>query len=296
MTRVAPNLSLEVVDWGGRGRTLVFLAGLGSTAHVFDEFAPQFTDSFRVIGITRRGFGASSGALPPRELDTLVADIAAVLDSLGVTSTILVGHSIAGEEMTRFAELHPRRCEGLIYIDAAYDRSGIDTLARRQPAAPSPRIRAADTLSFAGMRAFRARVMGVREPESEIRATSSFDEAGRYRGDVTSNSDKARITSGSHVARYDRVRCRSLGIYAVPDSLADVVPYYAELNARARAQGDSLLRFVQAVVTESRSRFAKFPQNTVVEIHGGNHFLFLQRPTEVTRAMRVFLSRLLSGG
>ena len=59
MTRLAPTVSLEVVDWGGRGTPLVFLAGLGSTAHVFDDFAPQFTDSFHVVGITRRGFGAS---------------------------------------------------------------------------------------------------------------------------------------------------------------------------------------------------------------------------------------------
>jgi pimeloyl-ACP methyl ester carboxylesterase len=111
MTRIAPGVSVEVLDWGGRGAPLVFLAGLRNTAHVFDDFAPQFTDSFHVVGITRRGFGASSGSPPPRDLDTLVADITAVLDTLGVGSVILVGHSIAGEEMTRFAEIHGTRCD-----------------------------------------------------------------------------------------------------------------------------------------------------------------------------------------
>src|SRR4051812_39477486 len=66
MTRIGPGVSLEVLDWGGRGPTLVFLAGGGNTAHVFDDFAPQFADSFHVIGITRRGFGASAGGPPPR--------------------------------------------------------------------------------------------------------------------------------------------------------------------------------------------------------------------------------------
>src|ERR1700712_2455243 len=70
MTRIAANVNLEVLDWGGRGTPLVFLAGLGNTAHVFDDFAPQFTDGFHVVGITRRGFGASSGSLPPSDLDT----------------------------------------------------------------------------------------------------------------------------------------------------------------------------------------------------------------------------------
>jgi pimeloyl-ACP methyl ester carboxylesterase len=290
MTRIAPGVTLEVIDWGGQGSTLVFLAGLGATAHVFDGFAPQFTDSFHVMGITRRGFGASADAPPPRELDTLVADITATLDTLGLGPVVLVGHSIAGEEMTRFAELHPSRCGGLVYIDAAYDRSRIDTLAKVQPPAPAPRISPADTVSFTNIRAVYARLLGVREPDSEIRATVRFDSADRFLGEVTADSLKARVASGTRVARYDQVQCRALGIYAVPDSLADVVPYYAELDAAGRAQGDSLLRFVAAVVADSRAKFARFPQNTVVEVRGANHFVFLQRPAEVARAMRSFLS------
>src|SRR6185503_7130396 len=168
--------------------------------------------------------------------------------------------------MTRFAELHAARCAALVYIDAAYDRSGLDTLAKAQPPAPEPHIAPEDTIDFASVRAVYARVQGVREPDSEIRATVRFDSAGRYLGEVTPNSLKARLASGSHVARYDQVHCRALAIYAVPDSLADVVPYYAELDAAGRAQGDSLLRFVAAVVADSRSKFERFPQNTVVEV------------------------------
>ena len=290
MTRIAPSVTLEVLDWGGRGVPLVFLAGLGNTAHVFDDFAPQFTDSFHVVGITRRGFGASSGSPPPSDLDTLVADIATVLDTLGLQQVVLVGHSIAGEEMTRFAEIHSTRCAGLVYLDAAYDRSGIDTLAQKQPSAPDPQIRASDTVSLTSLRDVYARVMGVHEPESEIRATARFDDAGRYRGQVTADSLKARIVSGKRVARYDQVHCPALAIYAWPDSVADVIPYYAEFDSAGRAQGDALLSFAQAVVADSRARIARFPQNKVVDVHGGNHFIFLQRPRETSRAMRAFLS------
>lgn len=121
MIRIGPTVSLEVLDWGGRGVPLVFLAGLGNTPHVLDDFAPQFADSCHVVGITRRGFGASAGSPPPSDLDTLVADIAAVLDTLGLGQVVLVGHSIAGEERTRFSELHAPRCTGPVYLDAAYD-------------------------------------------------------------------------------------------------------------------------------------------------------------------------------
>jgi len=290
MTRIAPSVSLEVLDWGGRGASLVFLAGLGNTAHVFDDFAPQFTDSFHVVGITRRGFGASSSSPPPSDLDTLVADITAVVDTLGLGRIILVGHSIAGEEMTRFAEIHEARCAGLVYLDAAYDRSGIDTASQRQPSAPGPQIRASDTVSLTSVRAVYARVMGVRVPESEIRATARFDSTGRYQGEITADSLKARVTSGNRVARYDQAHCRALAIYAVPDSVADVIPYYAEFDASGRAQAEAVLKFVQGVVAESRARLARSPQTTVVDVHGGNHFIFLQRPGEVAQAMRTFLS------
>src|ERR1700728_2250900 len=62
---VEPGVKLEVLDWGGpqdgaKARPLVFLSGLGDTAHVYEQFAPQFTAHHHVYGITRRGFGASS--------------------------------------------------------------------------------------------------------------------------------------------------------------------------------------------------------------------------------------------
>jgi pimeloyl-ACP methyl ester carboxylesterase len=57
---VDTNVKLEVLDWGGSGHPLIFLAGLGNTAHVFDKFAPKFTAKYHVYGITRRGFGDSS--------------------------------------------------------------------------------------------------------------------------------------------------------------------------------------------------------------------------------------------
>lgn len=49
---VAPEVKLEVLDWGGTGRPIVLLAGLGNDAHVFDNFAPSLTTNYHVYGIT----------------------------------------------------------------------------------------------------------------------------------------------------------------------------------------------------------------------------------------------------
>jgi hypothetical protein len=49
----APGVRLEVLDWGGGGTAMLFLAGSGDTAHIYDQFAPKLTDLCHVYGVTR---------------------------------------------------------------------------------------------------------------------------------------------------------------------------------------------------------------------------------------------------
>ena len=100
---------LEVLDWGGKGRTILFLTGLGNTAHVYDNFAPRFTNNFHVYGISRRGYGASEQTDTGYGIDTLTRDILSVIDALGIDKVILIGHSIAGDEITNFSSKYPNR-------------------------------------------------------------------------------------------------------------------------------------------------------------------------------------------
>lgn len=117
---VEPDVKLEVLDWGGTGRALILLAGLGNTAHVYDDFAPKLTGHYHVYGITRRGYGGSSNPDTGYSADQLGDDIVAVLDALKIERPVLVGHSIAGEELSSVAARHPERIAGLVYLDAAY--------------------------------------------------------------------------------------------------------------------------------------------------------------------------------
>lgn len=114
------NVKLEVLDWGGSGRAIVLLAGLEDTAHVYDEFATKLTGTYHVYGITRRGFGASSVPDTGYSADRLGDDVLAVIDSLGLRRPILVGHSIAGQELSSVGSRHPEKVAGLVYLEAAY--------------------------------------------------------------------------------------------------------------------------------------------------------------------------------
>jgi non-heme chloroperoxidase len=120
---VEENVKLEVVDWGGSGRALVLLAGGNNTVHSFDRFAPKLTTAYRVYGITRRGSGTSSAPAPTKAnyaADRLGDDILAVMATLKLDRPILVGHSLAGEELSSVGSRHPEKVAGLIYLDAGY--------------------------------------------------------------------------------------------------------------------------------------------------------------------------------
>ena len=120
---VDEGVKLEVLDWGGPGRTLILLAGLGNTAHIYDKFAVKLNTTFHVYGITRRGFGASSSPAPEKAnyaADRLGDDVLAVIDDFNLKGPVLVGHSVAGEELSSVGSRHPEKVAGLIYLDAGY--------------------------------------------------------------------------------------------------------------------------------------------------------------------------------
>jgi pimeloyl-ACP methyl ester carboxylesterase len=114
------DVNLEVLDWGGKGRPVVLLAGLGNTAHVFDPFAPRLLPSYHVLAITRRGFGASSAPAGGYDSDRLADDVLEVLQALKITRPVLIGHSIAGQELSSIGTRHPEIAAGLVYLDAGY--------------------------------------------------------------------------------------------------------------------------------------------------------------------------------
>src|SRR6476619_1242672 len=191
---VARGVRLEVLDWGGSGPPLVFLSGLQDVAHGFDEFAPQFIDHHHVLAITRRGYGASSQPDSGYDLAGRVADLRAVLDSLRLPRVALVGHSIAGDELTAFAGTYPARVTSLVYLDAAYDHSNLQQMLGQFPAPPP--MQARDSASPRAVQAYLRRVYGMHIPESQLRSICRYDSSGHLVADVTPPTIDSLILAG----------------------------------------------------------------------------------------------------
>jgi pimeloyl-ACP methyl ester carboxylesterase len=285
--RVAPDVRLHYLDFGGTGPTLLFLPGLGNTAHAFDDFAPRFTDRFHVVALTRRGFGESSHPDSGFETPRLVQDIKAAIDNLHLGRVILIGHSIAGEEMTRFAGTFPDRVSKLVYLDAAYDRVAADSMISEVfPVPPDVPLRpeptAADTATAAAYVAFVHATRGVNIPESDIRTRYQYD---GWNEDITL---AAQSISVEH-PQYRAVQAPALAIYAIIDTVTQLEPW--QRTDRAHAAGlQEMIRGTEFFERKLRMQFRnEVAHGLVLEIHGGHHWIFVSHRDEVLAAVRRFL-------
>src|SRR5438445_10134149 len=180
---VEAGVQLEVLDWGGTGKTLVLLTGLGDNAHVFDQFAYQFNDRFHVIGITRRGFGRSSQPAHGYDVDTRARDDIAVLDKLNIREAIFVGHSIAGTELNKLGAVYPDRVKKLVYLDALDIGSGGWATLPQPP--PAPEDTPEDLESVQLLAAASARSDGYRKPLAALSNMIRTCPVGKVIGAIT---------------------------------------------------------------------------------------------------------------
>ena len=291
---VEKNVKLEVLDWGGTGRPLILLAGLGNTAHVFDKFALKLAPTYHVYGITRRGFGDSSAPAPQGanySADRLGDDVLAVIDALKLNHPVLVGHSIAGEELSSVGSRHPEKVAGLIYLDAGYPyafydrargdltldsielKTELEQLIGPGPANPKPLMQ-------------EMIQTGLPQVERELKEQQKYLQTLPDPPPQPAGQNPpafAAIIGGGE--KYTDIRSPVLAIFAVPHKMN---PMFADAAARAAMEANDLARTgAQADVFEKGISSAR-----VVRLPHADHYVFLSNEADVLREMNAFLSSL----
>jgi len=292
--QVSRAVQLEVLDWGGQGKTLIFLAGGGEAGHVYDGFAPRFTSRYHVIAITRRGVGASSHPSAGYDTTTLVRDIVAALDSLGITKASFVGHSFAGSELNGLAVRYPERVDRLVYLDCGFDeRALFDSPEWKSGAvqSPLPPEGTYENNTIFTWLLWAERLSGPGFPEAEARALYQFDDQGNFIGSSSIDSVIDRLGRGTEAIDLRRIQAPALALYAVPGSAEVLYPWWATLDPTARAKGQKSFEALDRLQTRLRDRFRdQVPRVRVVIIPGARHYLFLTHSGEVTHQMLEFLA------
>lgn len=285
---IAEGVQLEVLDWGGPGRPLIFLAGAGDTAHTFDNFAPKFTGQNHVYGITRKGFGSSSKPAPAKEnysADGLGDDVLAVMRALGIERPVLVGHSLAGEELSSIGSRFPAKVSGLIYLDAATGFAFYD------PAHPLIEIE----------------MNGIKKRIEEIEAGGVDEQAKLRELEIAiarfetvlhqSNEDvktmpplpprppiQAAMNFG--MEKYTSIPVQALAIFACPHDWSHFFPNDPELRA-VRLEAD------KARCSAQVEAFARgVPTARVVRIPNADHYVYRSDEAQVINEIIKFLDSL----
>ncbi|WKA31425.1 alpha/beta fold hydrolase [Bradyrhizobium roseum] len=95
---------------GSGERTLVLVHEMGGSLESWDDVAPRFATSRKVLRYDTRGAGLSQKVRGELTLDTMADDIAALLDHFGIKGQVaLAGVAVGGAIALQFAARYPAR-------------------------------------------------------------------------------------------------------------------------------------------------------------------------------------------
>lgn len=294
---VDKDVKLEVLDWGGTGRPLVLLTGLGNNAHVFDKFAPKLTPNYHVYGITRRGFGVSSAPTPDMTNYTaarLGEDVLAVIDALHLNQPVVAGHSIAGEELSYIGNVHPEKVAGLIYLDAGYpyamydQMNGdflIDVIGLRQQLNQILPGATPDDDPKKVLDAFIVRLKLVEKGAIARRQRLEEMPPPPQRGSRPS-PPPAGVAIMLGQQRFTSIRTAALVIFAAPHDFGQMM----KDNPKARAAMEANDK--RGVDDQIAAFERQVPSAHVVRIPNANHYVFNSNEADVLREMNAFIATL----
>ena len=100
------------------GRTVIFHhGGLYYGWYWENQIEALSSAGYRVIAKDRLGWGKSSKPIIPYSINLWASNTARLMDHLEISEAALVGHSIGGQMVTRFAFLYPDRITHLVTVN-----------------------------------------------------------------------------------------------------------------------------------------------------------------------------------
>jgi lipase len=109
---------LNTYEWGDpSGPPVICLHGVTGHGGRFAQLATRLP-GFRVVGVDLRGHGYS-GAEPPWDIETHIADLLETADALGIERAVWLGHSFGGRIVAELSAVAPERAERTVLLDPA---------------------------------------------------------------------------------------------------------------------------------------------------------------------------------
>ncbi len=250
------------IDGRKREPAVVMIHGFPLTRAIWKVQAEALARTWYVLRPDLRGAGKSSVPDGPYLMERLAADIAGLLDALGIERAILIGHSMGGYVALAFARMFTERLTRLVLI--------------------ASRLRADTPEEFAARRQLADRVEHEESVEPIIDAYVPRLFAPRtlaeHRGVVDLAEEIARGNAPAGAA----ATLRGMALRAGAQDIAEDVdvPTLIIAGAHDRVVG----------IDEARSVAALFPRGRLVVCDQSGHLPMLEEPQRVTEALESWLS------
>jgi pimeloyl-ACP methyl ester carboxylesterase len=291
------GVKLHYRDYGGVGDLMVLVHGFFMTPHVYDGLAPNFTDRYHVLAVSRRWHGTSDTTGIDFDLDTLATDLAGFIDHFTDEPAVVVGWATAGLELPRLVRQRPDRIRALVLTNAVWASVPLPEGLPRWPP-------------------------GEITPDSVYPSVEAAAHHLQPSMNVTSMSTLLDVEAGALHRREDgmytwlpplgtRAADRFAAYYdssAVYDGLAVPVLAIQTENSKATAADleargfprdtiDLALRWVREYEDVSKNKgvealLAAVPDAEVVALDNVNHNFVIENPDVVAKIIRDFLDRL----
>jgi pimeloyl-ACP methyl ester carboxylesterase len=111
------GIELAYEDRGAGDPAIVFVHGWTCDRTSFAPQSEYFAQRHRVVSIDLRGHGESGKPEGEYPIAAYADDIAYLLEQLGLSKVLAVGHSMGGAIVLQLAAVHPERLAGIVMID-----------------------------------------------------------------------------------------------------------------------------------------------------------------------------------
>ncbi len=274
------GLRLHCLDWSGDGPPILLLHGLSSSARIWDLTAPHLVPRFHVIAADQRSHGRSDRPDDGYGFDDTTADIAALIEKLGIHQPVVVGHSWGANVALQLAADYPDAARGIVLVDGGFiERSGDSTWEQAEADMRPPDIDGTPVERFLGFMRNWPNLKDIYSPQVEQVVLANFEvrDGKIYR--------PLSIPNHMKIARaiYDQKPSELLPRVALP---VLIVPAMREPASEAEQRWQEYREQGLAAIRRVR------PDIRVQPMLDSIHDVPVQRPTELAEIIAEFAGQL----
>ncbi|MEC4812596.1 MAG: alpha/beta hydrolase [Scytonema sp. PMC 1069.18] len=119
-TLSTPDIQLSYLEWNQGQEPLLLLHGLADNALVWSSLGNELATEYHIVAPDMRGHGESSKPEKDYSFESAIADLEALMDKLGWSSTHVVAHSWTGKLAVIWARLNQERLRSMVLVDPIF--------------------------------------------------------------------------------------------------------------------------------------------------------------------------------